>query len=191
MYTVYIFFNKKKMAKKSVRRKKQNRKKKKGSQFKKKKSSIHTEKYQHLKLVRFCTRTLLKKKIFFFPSLIPYQKVYRPKKYGIIPGIPDFCIVHPRKEGNTTIWHNLYIELKVGANMPSQKQKNLMKFLIDKGDDLVSVCYSAASAIKLIQAYLDPNTSIDEIQKLCWAGKTKLAHIMGTSDEEEEEEGEI
>lgn len=70
------------------------------------------------------------------------------KQQGVKAGVPDICL--PVARGN---YHALYIELKVGKNKPSEKQKNYIGNL-NKDENLAVVCYGFDEARKQIEEYL-------------------------------------
>lgn len=73
------------------------------------------------------------------------------KKEGVKAGVPD--IVLPVPMG---IYHGLYIELKVGRNKTSIKQKEWIKALKEQGYK-VEVCYGWIEAKEVIENYLSLN----------------------------------
>lgn len=71
------------------------------------------------------------------------------KAQGVKAGVPDICL--PVSNG---IYHALYIEMKVGKNKLSDKQKEYIKILNDNGNMAV-VCYGFEEAQKVIIEYLN------------------------------------
>ena len=72
----------------------------------------------------------------------------RLKRKGLRPGVPDICLPCPRGG-----YHGLYIELKVGKGRPTADQREYLRLLEGEGY-FVALCYSAASAIRTIDAYM-------------------------------------
>lgn len=70
------------------------------------------------------------------------------KKSGTKKGIPDLQLPAAR-----SVWHGLWIEMKVGRNKPTPEQVEMMASLIAEGHR-VEVCYSAERAIEAIYHYL-------------------------------------
>lgn len=70
------------------------------------------------------------------------------KRQGVKAGVPDLCLPVPKGA-----YHGLYIEMKVGRNKPSAKQKEWLAALAENGY-AVCVCYGAAEARKHIEKYL-------------------------------------
>lgn len=73
----------------------------------------------------------------------------RMRAEGLSAGVPDLCI--PVARG---IYHSLYIEMKHGANKPTEEQARWIWRLREEGM-CAWVCYGADSAMKLIDSYLD------------------------------------
>ena len=67
---------------------------------------------------------------------------------GLRPGVPDLCI--PRARG---VYHSLYIEMKHGAGKPTEAQAEWIARLRAEGM-CAYVCYGAANAVALIDAYM-------------------------------------
>lgn len=67
---------------------------------------------------------------------------------GLKSGVPDIIIFEPRNG-----YHGLAIEMKVGDNKPTAEQKHWLRSLIERGYK-AGVCYSAESAIKVVERYL-------------------------------------
>lgn len=134
------------------------------------------EKCHHLRFVKYLRWQKKKYKIPFSASLLPYQRVYHPKKYGIVIGDLDFKILLPFKNKSGIIIYTwLGIELKVGRNDTTKDEDKEIKEIIKKGDGLPSVCYGYKQCKKLMKAYRNKKgkTSLEELQELCWAGKIK------------------
>ncbi len=138
------------------------------------------EKCHHLRFVKYLTYQKKKHKINFYPSLMPYQQVHQHELYGVLPGLPDFHIPHPFKdEDGDVIYSYLDIELKVGSNILTKSETREIKELIGKGDSLVAVCYGADACKRLMRAYRDPKTTIEQLEKLCWNGAVQKEHVIG------------
>jgi len=73
----------------------------------------------------------------------------RMRQEGLKAGVPDVCLPVPRGE-----YHGLYIEMKVGKNKPTDKQKEWLAGLKEQGYS-TAVCYGWESASKLILKYLE------------------------------------
>lgn len=71
------------------------------------------------------------------------------KRQGVRAGVPDLCLPVPRGS-----FHGLYIELKYGANKPTDLQKEWLKKLSQQGY-AVSVCYGWEAASKVIEHYIN------------------------------------
>lgn len=71
------------------------------------------------------------------------------KRQGVKAGVPDLCL--PVARGR---YHGLYIELKVGRNKPSDKQKKWLLALNAQGY-AAAVCYGWESAAETIKKYLE------------------------------------
>jgi len=71
------------------------------------------------------------------------------KKQGVKAGVPDLCL--PVARGG---FHGLFIELKVGKNEPTEKQRWWLDNLRHRGY-AVCVCYSADEAYMQIKEYLN------------------------------------
>ncbi len=160
------------------------KKKKRRPVFRKKHSGICSyvcphEKCHHLKFVKYLQWQKKKHGINFYPTLIPYQKVYHHKLYGIIKGIPDFHIAHPFKnENDEIIYSSLDIELKVGNNRLTKDEKREVALILLSEHKLVAVCYGVSSCKKLMRAYRNPKTSLEELNKLCWMGVVKRRSVL-------------
>lgn len=70
------------------------------------------------------------------------------KRQGVKAGVPDIFL--PAARG---IWHGLFIELKVGKNKTSEKQKEWLKKLNEQ-KYLACVCWSWEEARTTIECYL-------------------------------------
>lgn len=77
------------------------------------------------------------------------QEAIKLKNMGVKPGISDLHLPFPHGR-----YHGLYIEMKYGKNVTTQKQS---EFLCDMCDarHCVAVCYDAQSAIELIEKYIN------------------------------------
>ncbi|MEE1054398.1 MAG: VRR-NUC domain-containing protein [Acutalibacteraceae bacterium] len=74
------------------------------------------------------------------------------KRQGVKAGVPDICL--PVARGG---YHGLYIELKVGNNKPTEKQKEWQKKLNKQGY-LSVVCYGWQQAVRTLTEYLEMGT---------------------------------
>jgi len=72
----------------------------------------------------------------------------RLKQEGVRRGVPDLMLARAN-----SIYHGLYIELKIGSNKPSSEQEEFMRYLEHAGYRTV-VHWDAESAIKTIEEYL-------------------------------------
>ena len=79
------------------------------------------------------------------------------KREGVKAGIPDICLPVSRKG-----YHGLYIELKVGKNKPTEKQKKWIEILNQQGY-FATWCTGWTDAAKIIQAYLDSENKGKEV----------------------------
>jgi hypothetical protein len=70
------------------------------------------------------------------------------KRQGLKAGVPDICLAYP-----SGVYHGLYIELKVGKNKPSDKQKEWLASLRAAGY-MTAVCYGFQEAKDMIEKYL-------------------------------------
>lgn len=70
------------------------------------------------------------------------------KRQGVRAGVPDLCL--PVARGN---WHGLYIELKAGKNIATEKQKQWLNRLAEQGY-LTAICYGWEQASKTLIKYL-------------------------------------
>lgn len=70
------------------------------------------------------------------------------KRRGVKAGVPDMCL--PVHRGR---YHGLYIELKVGNNKATDKQKEWLLNLNMQGYKAV-ICYGWEDAVKMIEGYL-------------------------------------
>ena len=73
----------------------------------------------------------------------------RLKLEGVKRGVPDICLPVARNG-----YHGLYIELKVGENVPSEYQAAFLGRLNDQGYCAL-VCYGAADAYRALVDYLE------------------------------------
>lgn len=74
------------------------------------------------------------------------------KRQGVKAGVPDICL--PVARGG---YHGMYIELKVGKNKQTEKQKDWQKKLNRQGY-LSVVCYGWQQAAQTLTEYLDMGT---------------------------------
>ena len=70
------------------------------------------------------------------------------KQQGVKAGVPDLFL--PVARGK---WHGLYIEMKVGNNKPTEKQKAWITALREQGY-VVEVCYGYRQAAEVLVQYL-------------------------------------
>lgn len=70
------------------------------------------------------------------------------KRQGVKAGVPDVWLPVARGQ-----FHGLVIEMKVGKNKPTEKQRAFLHALIDEGYS-ASVCYSWEDARDEIEFYL-------------------------------------
>jgi len=70
------------------------------------------------------------------------------KRQGVKAGVPDIHLPVARGE-----YHGLYIELKAGRNVPTEKQLRWLIFLRQQGY-FTAVCYGWQAAAELIEKYL-------------------------------------
>ena len=82
------------------------------------------------------------------PLRIRVAIIRHMKNEGMKVGIPDLFLPVARQS-----YHGLYVEMKIGNNKPSDKQKEFMAFAEEQGY-LDKVCYSADEAIEALQWYL-------------------------------------
>lgn len=69
------------------------------------------------------------------------------KRQGVLAGVPDIFVDVPSDK-----YHGLRIELKVGKNKPTDKQKEMIERYNRLGYKAV-VCYGADEAIKMLEDY--------------------------------------
>jgi len=137
------------------------------------------EKCHHLKFIKHLWFHHYKNGIMFHASLLPWQRVHSTHTYGIICGDTDFIINEPYLDHRGRVrFCNLRIELKAGGGTLTNVEKDVIRKLIEKGNDLVGVCYGVNACKALLKAYLngEPESVLEE---LCWKGKTKKSHVMG------------
>lgn len=72
----------------------------------------------------------------------------RLKAEGVRPGAPDLVLAAPRRG-----FHGMFIELKVGDNKPSDRQKAFLAYLNAAGYE-TGVYWTSDGAIEAIKAYL-------------------------------------
>lgn len=70
------------------------------------------------------------------------------KLQGVKAGVPDICL--PLPKGG---YHGLYIEMKVGNNKPSEKQREYINYLASVGY-AVDVCWDFEDAKACIEHYI-------------------------------------
>jgi hypothetical protein len=163
--------------------KKTKRKKRKKKQFSYKKNICQSdnclhEKCHHLKVVKYLKKLKRTRGINFFPSLLPYNKIPQAMYYGVIKGMPDFCIVHPFVENKKIVRNALYIELKTARGTLTAAEKIEIKSIVKKRQALVGVTFGVKATKKLINGYLTKK-KLSDVEKLCWAGPVKKHHVAG------------
>lgn len=138
------------------------------------------EKCHHLKFIRHIWKMRKKHKFNFYPTLLPYHKLYHQKEYGIIPGLPDFHFNIKFVQNGVIIYTSLDIELKVGElGKLSEVQKEVIRELMEDGQHLVGVCFGVDACKDLLNAYLNPTkTTVEELEELCWAGKISKNDVL-------------
>lgn len=77
-----------------------------------------------------------------------YKLASMLKAEGLKAGVPDLVICEPVGK-----YHGLFIEMKFGKNKPTEAQKEWLDQLARRGY-AVAICYTAESAIKVIENYL-------------------------------------
>jgi len=125
------------------------------------------EKCHHIKFIDFLRNQKIKHNFNFFASLLPYNKVYHPKTYGIINGMPDFYI--PMKIHD---YIGIYIELKTGSGVLTKDEKIEMKKIKDRGEALIAVCFGWKACKKLVLACINKEP-LETIKELSFKGKIK------------------
>lgn len=70
------------------------------------------------------------------------------KRQGVLAGVPDIFVDVPVGK-----YHGLRIEMKVGKNKPTDKQKEMIE-RYNKMGYKAAVCYGAAAAIETLEDYL-------------------------------------
>ena len=73
------------------------------------------------------------------------------KAEGLRAGVPDLCLPVARRG-----YHGLFVELKVGRNKPSDRQREMLDALHEQGYSAV-VCYGWEEARDTITEYLEAN----------------------------------
>ena len=132
------------------------------------------EKCHYLKFIEHLWIKRRIKKFFFSATLIPYQRVWAHKQYGIIVGTPDFFISYPKKNQDGEIVKiGLYIELKTEVGKLSASEIAEIKRILKNPNYMVGVCHGVRACRALLKSYLSEKDSIEKTEKLCWAGKTK------------------
>lgn len=81
------------------------------------------------------------------------------KRQGVKAGVPDLHL--PVARGG---YHGLYIELKVGDNTTTKKQKDWIRELNKQGY-LAVVCYGWDEATKQLLDYLETGTATETVRK--------------------------
>lgn len=173
----------KKKKKTGYTKKKSRWNKKKEEKEKKKKTPCdhycYHERCHHLKCVKYLQYQKKKFNINFFASLLPYHTIFQQEKYGIIKGMTDFFIDHPLrdKKSGKVIKTSLYVELKVGRGVLTIDEKREIRKILEKGDSVVGVVYGVNNFKTLLKAWRD-GKSLEKIEALCWAGRTKKHHVI-------------
>lgn len=103
------------------------------------------------------------------------KEAFNLKRQGVRAGVPDLCL--PVARGK---FHALYIELKVGKNKATQKQKEWIKRLTKQGN-MALVCYGweEASAVCFGDYGTDRATAIKNWNKRV-NGQTTYFGNVGT-----------
>lgn len=83
------------------------------------------------------------------------------KAEGVKPGVPDVCLPAPRNAPDGTIYHGLFVELKVKPNRTTPAQVDWLAYLNEAGY-LAVVCYSWQEAARVITEYLDANEEAED-----------------------------
>lgn len=81
------------------------------------------------------------------------------KRQGVKAGVSDIFLPLPRGG-----YHGLFIEMKVGRNKPTEKQREFIAFAKNEGYAAV-VCYSAEEAIVVTKKYLKGDLKCRKSQK--------------------------
>lgn len=76
------------------------------------------------------------------------KEAFNLKRQGVRAGVPDLCL--PVSRGK---YHALYIELKVGNNKATEKQRKWIKRLREQGN-LALVCYGWEEASAVLLKYI-------------------------------------
>lgn len=105
------------------------------------------------------------------------QEAIKLKQMGVKPGISDLHLPFPHGR-----YHSLYIEMKYGKNIATQKQSEFLRDMCD-ARHCVAVCHDAQSAIELIEKYINlpQNGLIDPSQmenKNYYWDDDGIAHIQ-------------
>lgn len=85
------------------------------------------------------------------------REAIKLKQMGVKAGVSDLCLPYPKGA-----YCGLYIEMKYGNNRQQESQKEFLSDMAIAGH-YVSTCYSAAEAIKVIEAYcnLEPKKEMN------------------------------
>jgi hypothetical protein len=119
-----------------------------------------------LSCVDYLQKLNKKKNVLFFATLIPYQRVHLPKKYGIINGMPDFYIAKKAKIGNKYTC-GLFIELKsLGPNrILTNDEYKVIKNIEKEGDYSYAVVYGYKKFRTLVRKYVNGKLTKEELDK--------------------------
>jgi len=82
------------------------------------------------------------------------REATRLKLQGVKAGVSDMFLPIPN-----SMFHGLFIELKVGANKTSQLQDEFIDYVRNNGY-MAKVCYGADEAIRTIKSYLEDKYEI-------------------------------
>ena len=107
--------------------------------------------------------------MYFYASLMPYQRVWEHTKYGIRKGDPDFMIVYPYtcpKTGKS--FCGLGIELKVKGGSLTPAEKIILRDTIKQDKILIAVCFGWKAVKKVALAY-KRQVEFTKLDQLCWS----------------------
>lgn len=140
------------------------------------------ERCHHFRFIKFLktqrdTFTKDRKKkwpgMYFYASLMPYQRVFEHSKFGVRSGEADFYISAaykcPKKKKRFIA---LAIELKGYGGKLTEAEKKILRETDAQGDVLVGVCFGWKACKKLALAY-KRNVKLSKLKKLCWCGEIK------------------
>lgn len=101
-------------------------------------SQYHMGRYPELKWLHHCPNGGSRNRL----------EAVKLKQMGVKAGVADLCLPYPKG-----IYCGLYIEMKYGQNRQQDTQKEFLKDMEAVGH-FVATCYSADTAIKVIEEYL-------------------------------------